>query len=80
MTGYNKVRYRGLAKNASRLHLLTAISNLLIGENICWRRGSSPEFRLNGGKEVKNEQMKMVITPESRLNVFFELKSDSAEN
>ena len=30
--GYNKVRYRGLAKNTSRLHLLAAFSNLLIGE------------------------------------------------
>jgi IS5 family transposase len=25
-------RYRGLAKNNNRLHLLTAFSNLLIGE------------------------------------------------
>src|SRR6056297_289642 len=30
--GYYKVRYRGLAKNTSRLHLLAAFSNLLIGE------------------------------------------------
>ncbi|OJS98057.1 hypothetical protein BEE62_17275 [Marinobacter nauticus] len=30
--GYGKVRYRGLAKNTSRLHLLAAFSNLLIGE------------------------------------------------
>lgn len=30
--GYNKVLYRGLAKNANRLHLLAAFSNLLIGE------------------------------------------------
>ena len=30
--GYNKVRYRGLAKNNNRLHLLAAFSNLLIGE------------------------------------------------
>lgn len=30
--GYNKVRYRGLAKNSNRLHLLAAFSNLLIGE------------------------------------------------
>jgi len=30
--GYNKVRYRGLAKNTSRLHLLAAFSNLLIGK------------------------------------------------
>jgi len=30
--GYSKVRYRGLAKNSNRLHLLAALSNLLIGE------------------------------------------------
>ena len=30
--GYRKVRYRGLAKNNNRLHLLAAFSNLLIGE------------------------------------------------
>lgn len=29
--GYGKVRYRGLAKNNNRLHLLAALSNLLIG-------------------------------------------------
>ncbi|WP_287962441.1 IS5 family transposase [Alcanivorax sp.] len=30
--GYSKVRYRGLAKNTNRLHLLAAFSNLLMGE------------------------------------------------
>lgn len=30
--GYSMVRYRGLAKNANRLYLLAALSNLLIGE------------------------------------------------
>ncbi|MEH6561135.1 MAG: IS5 family transposase [Marinobacter sp.] len=30
--GYDKVRYRGLAKNNTRLHLLAAFSNLLMGE------------------------------------------------
>jgi IS5 family transposase len=30
--GYDKVRYRGLAKNSNRLHLLAAFSNLLMGE------------------------------------------------
>jgi len=30
--GYSKVRYRGLAKNTNRLHLLAAFTNLLIGE------------------------------------------------
>ena len=30
--GYGKVRYRGLAKNKNRPHLLAAFSNLLIGE------------------------------------------------
>ena len=30
--GYAKVRYRGLAKNANRLYLLAAFSNLLTGE------------------------------------------------
>ncbi|WP_406564634.1 transposase [Marinobacter psychrophilus] len=30
--GCNKVRYRGLAKNNNRLHLLAVFSNLLIGE------------------------------------------------
>ena len=30
--GYSKVRYRGLAKNANRLHLLAAFANLLISE------------------------------------------------
>ncbi|MGP9552258.1 transposase, partial [Halomonas sp. AOP42-D1-22] len=30
--GYSKVRYRGLAKNSTRLHLLAAFTNLLIGE------------------------------------------------
>lgn len=29
--GYTKVRYRGLAKNANRLHLLAGFTNLLIG-------------------------------------------------
>jgi transposase, IS5 family len=29
---YSKARYRGLAKNNNRLHLLAALSNLLIGE------------------------------------------------
>ena len=29
--GYDKVRYRGLAKNTERLHLLAAFSNLMIG-------------------------------------------------
>ncbi|WP_020405735.1 transposase, partial [Hahella ganghwensis] len=28
--GYDKVRYRGLAKNKSRLYLLAAFSNLLM--------------------------------------------------
>jgi len=31
MFGYNKVRYRGLAKNTNRLHLLAGFTNLLIG-------------------------------------------------
>jgi len=30
--GYDKVRYRGLAKNTERLHLLAAFSNLMIGK------------------------------------------------
>ena len=30
--GYSKVRYRGLDKNNSRLHLLAAFSNLMMGE------------------------------------------------
>ena len=30
--GYSKVRYRGLAKNTNRLHLLAAFTNLMIGE------------------------------------------------
>ncbi len=30
--GYSKVRYRGLAKNSTRLNLLAAFTNLLIGE------------------------------------------------
>ncbi|WP_077528626.1 IS5 family transposase [Vreelandella utahensis] len=30
--GYAKVRYRGLAKNANRLYLLAAFSNMLVGE------------------------------------------------
>ena len=30
--GYAKVRYRGLAKNANRLYLLAAFSNVLVGE------------------------------------------------
>lgn len=30
--GYDRVRYRGLAKNNTRLHLLAAFSNLLMGE------------------------------------------------
>ncbi|BBM03637.1 IS5 family transposase [Microbulbifer sp. GL-2] len=30
--GYSKVRYKGLAKNTQRLHLLTGITNLLIGK------------------------------------------------
>ena len=30
--GYSNVRYRGLAKNSNRLHLLAAFSNLLMGE------------------------------------------------
>lgn len=30
--GYDKVRYRGLAKNSERLHLLAAFSNLMIGK------------------------------------------------
>jgi IS5 family transposase len=29
--GYDKVRYRGLAKNSERLHLLAAFTNLMIG-------------------------------------------------
>jgi len=51
--GYSKVRYRDLAKNSNRLHLLAAFSNLLIGENTFWRRGSAPEFRQNGGERAK---------------------------
>jgi transposase, IS5 family len=30
--GYDKVRYRGLAKNTERLHVLAAFSNLMIGK------------------------------------------------
>ena len=30
--GYSKVRYRRLAKNSNRLHVLAAFSNLLMGE------------------------------------------------
>jgi IS5 family transposase len=30
--GYSKVRYRGLAKNTERLHMLAAFSNLMIGK------------------------------------------------
>jgi len=40
-------------------------------KNIYWRRASAPEFRQNGGKRAKNEQLKGVITPEPRLNGFF---------
>lgn len=32
MFGYGKVRYRGLAKNNNRLHLLAGFTNLLIGQ------------------------------------------------
>jgi IS5 family transposase len=31
--GYDKTRYRGLAKNEGRLHLLSAFTNLMIGKN-----------------------------------------------
>ena len=31
MFGYAKVRYRGLAKNDNRLHVLAGFTNLLIG-------------------------------------------------
>ena len=31
--GYDKTRYRGLAKNEERLHLLSAFTNLVIGKN-----------------------------------------------
>jgi len=34
--GYGKARYRGLAKNTQRLHLLAAFSNLLISEKYLW--------------------------------------------
>jgi IS5 family transposase len=30
--GYDKVRYRGLAKNTERLHMLAALTNLMIGK------------------------------------------------
>ena len=30
--GYDKVRYRGLAKNSERLHLLAAFTNLWIAK------------------------------------------------
>ena len=32
MFGYNKVRYRGLAKNTQRISLLLGFTNLLIAE------------------------------------------------
>jgi len=67
---YSKVRYRGLAINNNRLHLLAAFTNLMIGESIYWRRASALEFRQNGRKRTKNEQLKGMITPESRLNFF----------
>ena len=30
--GYDKVRYRGLAKNTNRLHLLAGFTNLMVGK------------------------------------------------
>ena len=62
--GYSMVRYRGLAKNANRLHLLAAFSNLLIGENTYWCRDNVPIFRQNGGKRAKKQTNEGVITPE----------------
>ena len=31
--GYSKVRYRGLAKNANRLHVLAVFSNMMMARN-----------------------------------------------
>ncbi len=36
MFGYDKVRYRGLAKNEQRISLLLAFTNLLIAERYAW--------------------------------------------
>jgi hypothetical protein len=53
------VRYRGLAKNTNRLHLVAAFTNLLIGEKyLLAYRASAPEFRQNGGKRAKDRQLK----------------------
>jgi hypothetical protein len=65
------VGYRGLVKNNNRLHLLAAFTNLMIGKKIYWRRTSAPEFRQNGGKRAKNEQLGGLITLKSRLAGFF---------
>jgi IS5 family transposase len=53
--GHSKVRYRGLAKNTSRPHLMAASSNLLICEKIRWRRASASGFGQNLGKRAENE-------------------------
>ena len=51
--GYGKARYRGLAKNTQRLHLMAAFSNLLIMRNTYGNRAIAPVFRSMSGKGAK---------------------------
>jgi hypothetical protein len=51
--GYERVRYRGLAKNTNRIHLLATFSNPLIGEKYLLAWGKCvclPPKRRRAGK------------------------------
>ena len=70
--GYNKVRYRGLAKNNNRLHLLAAFSNLLIGERYMLAQGQCacfpPKWRETGKKYTNNGRIVSESSNFCRLN------------
>ena len=78
--GYNKVRYRGLAKNSNRLHLLAAFSNLLMGEKYAVRVGPVRLFSAKTqGNGQKNKQTEGLIVPNLPLNGFFRVEKRFSE-
>ena len=69
---YSKVRYRGLAKNSNRLHLLAVCSNLLMVEKYLLAYGQCTWILPEGGKRAENEQTEGEITSKSSFNGFFD--------
>lgn len=63
VSGLEWIRYRDIANNTNRLYVLAMFSYLLMGKSIHRCSASTPEFRHNGEKRAKKDQLKVVNTP-----------------